>query len=349
PTITAYADDEAEADGIAQRVREAHSVAGSWSDQAVLVRTNAQLLQIEQALREAAVPTRLRGNAGPLNTPEVRAQLNRLSQLEINFVSAVTELEGELSESIEGLSVADIERRANLGAFVRLVGDYVAIDNNPTGPGLAAWMATLGAGDIDADTDAVELTTFHGAKGLEWPVVHVAGLEEGFVPIAYASTGAQLAEERRLLYVAITRAEEELSLSWAAARTFTSRPIKRQASPHLAPLAAAIDRLGVGRAQRVDWRAKLEQSRRQLDEATSASASSATDRPARGRGRHRSTGGPKPISDPTDEAVYQALQSWRQRRARAADVPPYVVFDDRTLRAIASARPASKAGLAAMP
>ncbi|MCP3991458.1 MAG: ATP-dependent helicase, partial [Actinomycetia bacterium] len=46
PTITAYADDEAEADGIAQRVREAHSVAGSWSDQAVLVRTNAQLLQI---------------------------------------------------------------------------------------------------------------------------------------------------------------------------------------------------------------------------------------------------------------------------------------------------------------
>ena len=308
-------------------------MAGSWSDQAVLVRTNAQLLQIERALREAAIPTRLRGTAGPLNTPEVRAELNRLSRLEVNFVAAVTELEEGLSESIEGLSVADIERRANLGAFVRLVGDYVATDDAPSGAGLAAWMVTLEAADADADLDAVELTTFHGAKGLEWPVVHLAGLEEGFVPIAYASTGAQLAEEKRLLYVAVTRAEEELHLSWAAARTFTTRPIKRQASPHLAPLAAAIARLGVGPAQRVDWRAKLEQSRRRLDTAAPSRASAGA------------TQGP----DRTSDAAYQALRSWRKRRARAADVPAHVVLTDQTLRAIAAARPDSKAGLAAMP
>jgi DNA helicase-2/ATP-dependent DNA helicase PcrA len=333
PTLTSYADDDAEADGITQRVLEARSVAGSWSDQAVLVRTNAQLLQIERALREAAVPTRLRGTAGPLSTPEVRAELKRLSALETNFLDAVTELEAELSEPIDGLSVADIERRANVGAFVRLIGDYVATDDRPSGPGLVAWMGTLEAADADSDLDAVELTTFHGSKGLEWPVVHLAGLEEGFVPIAYASTGAQLAEEKRLLYVAVTRAEAELHLSWAATRTFTSKPVKRQASPHLAPLAAAITRLGVGRGQRVDWRAKLAQSRRQLDTVAAGRAPAATAQP--------------PGQD--NEAAYQALRAWRKRRARAAAVPAHVVFTDQTLRAIATARPDSKAGLAAMP
>ena len=64
------------------------------------------------------------------------------------------------------------------------------------------------ATEVSTSADAVELSTFHGAKGLEWPVVHVAGLEKGYVPIGYAKTGAQLAEERRLLYVAITRAQQ---------------------------------------------------------------------------------------------------------------------------------------------
>ena len=108
PTISAFPDDEAEAAGVAVSVRDAHSVAGSWGDQAVLVRTNAQLLLIEQALRDAAVPTRLRGSAGPLATPEVRAELQRLRQLDTNLVTAVTELEEQLAESTDDLSVAEI-------------------------------------------------------------------------------------------------------------------------------------------------------------------------------------------------------------------------------------------------
>jgi DNA helicase-2/ATP-dependent DNA helicase PcrA len=340
PTITAYPDDEAEAAGIALRVRAARSVAGSWSDQAVLVRTNAQLLGVEQALRDAGVPTRLRGGSGPLATPEVRAELRRLGEMEVNLDLAVSELNERLADDVDDLTVAEIERRANLGAFARLVNDYLTTDTSPSGPGLVAWLATLQAGDVDTEVDAVELATFHGAKGLEWPVVHVAGLEEGFVPIAYASTGAQLAEERRLLYVAVTRAEEELHLSWAAERTFTNRAVKRQPSPHLGALAAAIDRLGVAPAHRVDWRAQLANSRHQLELSTGAMAGSAPG---------ADTDGGSPSTGPDDDAVYRALRSWRQRRARAADVPGHALFSDQTLRAIASARPRSKAALAGLP
>ena len=83
--------------------------------------------------------------------------------------------------------------------------------------------------------------------------------------------------------------------------------------------------MGVGPAQRVDWRTHLDRSRQQL---------------ARVDG-----GGP-----PDDaEQTYQALRQWRQRRARAADVPAHVVFSDQTLRAIAKARPTTKARLASMP
>jgi len=70
---------------------------------------------------------------------------------------------------------------------------------------------------------AVTLSTVHAAKGLEWPVVFVAGLSEGYLPISYAQTPAEIAEEKRLLYVALTRAGRELQLSWARKDSVSGR------------------------------------------------------------------------------------------------------------------------------
>ena len=341
PTITAHPSDESEAAAVASRIRAAHSVAGNWSDQAVLVRTNAQLLGLSEALRDASIPFRLRGSEGPLATAEVRAVRNTLERTETDLVATLSELENSLDVAENGLdatehgtreepTVAEIERRANVRAFLRLVHDYLVLEPDPSGPGLRDWLATLEPSDLDADGDAVELATFHGAKGLEWPVVHVAGLEEGFVPIAYASTGAQLAEEQRLLYVALTRAQDELHLTWAGERTFTNRPVTRNPSPLLAPVADACRRLGVGPAQRVDWQRHLRESRARL------AAHAATG----------SSGGAGDGGGAGHEAVYQALLQWRQRRARAADVPVHAVFSDQTLRAIARAQPTTRSGLA---
>src|SRR5690606_27022521 len=92
-----------------------------------------------------------------------------------------------------------------------------------------------------AGGDAVEIVTFHAAKGLEWPVVHVAGLEDGFVPIHHArDDAAALDEERRLLYVALTRARDELHCSWARSRAFGSRSLNRSPSPWLDIIATAV-------------------------------------------------------------------------------------------------------------
>jgi superfamily I DNA/RNA helicase len=69
-------------------------------------------------------------------------------------------------------------------------------------------------GPVDQSTDGVVLSTFHRAKGLQWACVFVIGLSDGLVPIASARSDAAIDEERRLLYVAMTRAEDELWLSW---------------------------------------------------------------------------------------------------------------------------------------
>ena len=89
--------------------------------------------------------------------------------------------------------------------------------------------------------DAVDVATFHAAKGLEWPIVHLAGLEQGLVPISQARTPAEVAEEQRLLYVAITRAEKELHCHWAAVRTFGDRSVARSPSPYLNKILSSIE------------------------------------------------------------------------------------------------------------
>ncbi len=329
PDITAYPTDLDEAAGLAAALRTAKRSDRAWSDHAVLVRTNAQLAPIEQALIAVGIPVRVRGGSGPLSSQEVKAEIRALTRDRQDLRRALEELDGglaQLDDRDEEVTPGELERRQNLAALSRLVHEYLTIDPDPSGPGLRAWLATIQAGEVQRDHDAVELATFHGSKGLEWPIVFLAGLEQGFVPISYAKTGAQLAEEQRLLYVAITRAEDELHLSWAATRTFGTRATKRQPSPELDHINQAITHLRRGRRP-VDWRAQVDRSRHAITKS--------------GRGGRA----PNPVDDP----VFDALRSWRRDRARAADVPAFVVFNDQTLRALAKRRPATRAQLAGMP
>jgi DNA helicase-2/ATP-dependent DNA helicase PcrA len=102
------------------------------------------------------------------------------------------------------------------------------------------------------EQDAVELATFHRAKGLEWESVCVIGIEDGYVPIVHATTTAARDEERRLLYVALTRASEQLHCSWARSRrTSGGRRVDREPSPWLAAVAR-VARSGHGRITPVD-------------------------------------------------------------------------------------------------
>ena len=89
-------------------------------------------------------------------------------------------------------------------------------------------------------SEAVKILTFHASKGLEWKVVHISGLEDGLVPIAHAVSQSERDEERRLLYVALTRAEDEIHLSWSRNRRFGSNR-ERKPSIFLKELISALN------------------------------------------------------------------------------------------------------------
>jgi DNA helicase-2/ATP-dependent DNA helicase PcrA len=308
PTVRSHADDRAEARAVARAVRDAHAPGGSWSDQAVLVRTHAQTALIEEALHEAGVPFRVRGSSGLLDRPEVRQAVRDLGRGRA-FADAVADL-------AEAAGVAgDTDRGANLQALLRLTHDYRSVDPDPTPSGFVAWLTDTTAEQPDAAGDAVELATFHAAKGLEWPVVHLAGLEQGLVPISYARTREALAEERRLLYVAITRAQRALHLTWAEQRTFGERRMSREPSLHLDDIEEVCAQL------RDPGRRRRPPARRNAPAAAA------------------------PVSDD----VLVALKAWRAGMARRAAVPAYVIFHDRTLEAVAAAKPRTHDQLLALP
>jgi len=98
---------------------------------------------------------------------------------------------------------------------------------------------TLSQDILPTTSEAVDLLSFHRAKGLEWAVVFVVGLEDGFVPISHAKNRSMLAEEQRLLYVALSRASEELHCSWARQRTFGKKSLSREPSPYLVAINEA--------------------------------------------------------------------------------------------------------------
>ncbi len=109
--------------------------------------------------------------------------------------------------------------------FVTAAKDYEAREENPTLIGFMEEVALVSDVDkYDEDADAVVLMTIHSAKGLEFPVVFLPGMEEGIFPGMQASVSpSEMGEERRLAYVAITRAKEELYMSYTRERMIYGR------------------------------------------------------------------------------------------------------------------------------
>jgi DNA helicase-2/ATP-dependent DNA helicase PcrA len=304
----------------------------------VLCRTNAQLAVIEQALHGSSIPFRVRGGVGLLDQPEVRTALRELERHRGELATALADLADEPRDA----PVEADSRAANLEALARLGHDYLALESRPSPAGFVAWLReTTRADQPDDQGDAVALATFHAAKGLEWPIVHLAGLEQGLVPIGHARTPDDLAEERRLLYVALTRAERELHLTWARSRTFGERTSSRTRSPYLDQVDAATEALERGEIP-ADWARHLAGQRATLRLRSPASGGAPK---RKGAAAKRAGGAGADQLDDDAKALYDALRQWRTTQARAADVPAYVVFQDRVLIDLARARPRTRAEL----
>jgi DNA helicase-2/ATP-dependent DNA helicase PcrA len=228
PRVTGHDDDEAEALAVARWLRAAHRPGRPWSHLAVLARTNARLEPIAAALTSAGIPHR----AAPA-AHELRRALDALRRLprRLGVRNAMAELVVDEESGLPAASAPGPLARLGL-----LVDEHALDFPHSTVGEFLQWVTAHDAFTGEGAPDAVTLSTFHRAKGLEWPAVALVGLEDGIVPIIHATTPEALAEERRLLYVAMTRAEDELWCSWARRRHNGERTWACEPSPLISGL-----------------------------------------------------------------------------------------------------------------
>ncbi|MEC4018341.1 ATP-dependent DNA helicase UvrD2 [Streptomyces sp. H27-D2] len=360
PVYTEYADEPAEAEGTARRIRELIDSGVPASEIAVLYRVNAQSEVYEQALADKNVAYQLRGAERFFERPEVReagialrgaaraggndALLDDAVGLP-SQVRAVLGTKGWTAQAPSG-SGAVRDRWESLAALVRLAEDFSRV--KPT--------ATLGdlVGELDERANAqhaptvegVTLASLHAAKGLEWDAVFLVGLTEGMMPITYAKTDEQVEEERRLLYVGVTRARLHLGLSWALARSPGGRA-GRRASRFLSGLRPGSAVRGGPGTVPAPGRGGIERGpavKRRKHGPVLCRVCGRTLTDAGDIKLMRCDGCPSDL----DEALYERLRDWRAEQAKTIGQPAYCVFTDKTLMAIAEAVPRGESELSAI-
>lgn len=252
-------DETNEAEFVAQQVARGDPNLVRSGQIAVLARTNAQLGAFEVALAEVGVGVRRRKNAAgtPMDTALRRAtDLSSPSALRawahdtLDDLDSLTAAQAKAdslralrdpgSGGVSGSSPSLRGRRPNAAALTEANDDLATIQaerrvaaalldflrDRPRGDGaeFRGWVATSNPFD-DSSTDGVELLTFHASKGREWHTVFVTGIESSLVPHKSANTAPAKAEEARLLYVAMTRAGDSLTLTWASRRGGYARKV----------------------------------------------------------------------------------------------------------------------------
>src|SRR4051794_6316412 len=231
PALTGYDDDLAEAAGVAATIRRLLAAGTPASEIAVLYRTNAQSEPVEQALADAGVPYLVRGGERFFSRKEVRDALLLLRGAARAGAAQDADQPAPLGTAVRDVLAtvgwserppagagAVRDRWESLQALVALADDLAAQDPAAALPQLVAELEERSAAQHAPTVQGVTLASLHAAKGLEWDAVLLVGLSEGLMPISLAEGWEAVEEERRLLYVGVTRAREHLHLSWSRSR-----------------------------------------------------------------------------------------------------------------------------------
>jgi len=343
PSFDEHPDETAEATAVAASIARLIESGTALAEIAVLYRVNAQSEVYEEALTEAGIAYQVRGGEGFFNRQEIKQALLALQRAAERgadgplpgVVRAILEPLGLTAEPPVGTRARD--RWEALTALAELADDELAQRPQLELPGLLAELRMRADARHPPVVQGVTLASLHAAKGLEWDAVFLVGLADGTLPISHAlAHGADsepVEEERRLLYVGITRARVHLALSWALSRSPGGRQSRKpsrfltgiapQARPDPAPTRSRRNR-GVATRCRI--------------------CNSDLTTPAAVMLRRCET-----CAADIDEELLLQLKDWRLNIAREQKVPAYVVFTDNTLIAIAELLPDDDAAMIAIP
>ena len=318
-----FDDDAEEARGIAEEIRQLHEAGAAYSSIAILYRTNGQSESFEAQLAEAGIPFIVHSGMRFFEREEVRRAMYLLKKQatmlrnegkdENDLVQLVEDLVGIAGWSAKAPSGQGAlrERWDNLNAIVEM-----ARQRRDTS--FIAFVADLAEREVSQAapaTQGVTLSTLHAAKGLEWDKVFVVGVSEGLIPISLAQGEDAIEEEKRLLYVGMTRARDRLCVSYSRSRHGGNG--KRKASRFLKDLWPRDDksRTRVGRG------GALEGGRSKKNAARAA------------RADFEENNSPEVIE------LFERLRAWRKAEAEARLIPAFTVLTDKTLRDVAIAQP----------
>jgi DNA helicase-2/ATP-dependent DNA helicase PcrA len=267
------------ADEGAAILAEIRSLSCPLEDVAILARTNARLTDFEELLHDAGIPFQGSSLLERDAARRLTRRLERGSERAKEAVRAAALEAGWLEDLPDKLGEREAVRQQDLARLVQLSSAF----EGSAADFVDDLRRRFGSGGDSAR--GVNLLTLHRAKGLEFEAVFIPRVLEKELPSKQARTDAEVAEERRLLYVGMTRAKSVLWLTWSGKR---SRFLQELGVTQTAPAERSTP------AKEREW---------------------------------------------TVDA--QRLRDWRLERAKADNVPPYVVFHDSVLHAIADARPSS--------
>jgi DNA helicase II / ATP-dependent DNA helicase PcrA len=360
PSLRMFSTPSGELRALVDRIRALHEDGLPYEEMAILYRVNFRSEDYEEVLAAEGIPFQVADGAF-LTRATGRQMMTAFKRSKTTDIAAevrkMAERSGYIEDLPDDLGDQETTRQNDLARFIQLATEF------DDGIRSAAEFVT----DVEArfggggQGRGVNLLTLHRAKGLEFDAVFLPRLEEGELPFRRSKSPAAIDEERRLLYVGITRAKSHLAISWCndgrRKGSVFVKELREEKDPQRGKSGVAArlpgrDEVGAeigleieipgGFAGRI---VEIGESEATIEMPGGTQMKVVYGEAVVYRGQTLPLGPPSGM----DRELFDDLKQWRLERSKADEVPAYVVFHDSTLKSIAEQRPTTLDELAEVP